>query len=56
MKLLDKNIVFAGDKVRESIFAKPPFTYFGVTSYQITFCKNNPKFSIITKIPFLLAL
>jgi hypothetical protein len=34
------------------MFAKPPFTYFKVTSYPMTFCKNNPSFSIITKIPF----
>jgi hypothetical protein len=52
MKLLDEYIIFTGDKVRESLFAKPPFTYFEVTSYPITFCKNNPSFSIITKIPF----
>jgi hypothetical protein len=26
------------------MFTKPPFTYFEVTSYPITFCKNNPKF------------
>jgi hypothetical protein len=38
------------------MFAKPPFTYFEVTPYPITFYKNNPSFSIITKIPFLLAL
>jgi hypothetical protein len=56
MKLLDKYIIFTGDKVRESMFAKPPFTCFEVTSYPITFCKNNPSFSIITKIPLLLAL
>jgi hypothetical protein len=38
------------------MFAKPPFTYFEVTPYPISFYKNNPSFSIITKIPFLLAL
>jgi hypothetical protein len=36
------------------MFAKPPFTYFEVISYPITFCKNNPSFSIITKIPLYL--
>jgi hypothetical protein len=38
------------------MFAKPPFTYFEVTPYPITFYKNNPSFYIITKIPLLLAL
>jgi hypothetical protein len=56
MKLLDKYIIFTRDKVRESMFAKPPFTYFKDAPYPITFCKNKPSFSIITKIPFLLAL
>jgi hypothetical protein len=36
------------------VFAKPPFTYFEVTFYPITFCKNNPSFSVIIKIPLLL--
>jgi hypothetical protein len=26
------------------MFTKSPFTYFGITSYPITFCKNNPRF------------
>jgi hypothetical protein len=26
------------------MFAKPPFTYFEVTSHPNTFCKNNPRF------------
>jgi hypothetical protein len=26
------------------MFAKPPFTYFEITSYPNTFCKNNPRF------------
>jgi hypothetical protein len=44
MKLLDKYIIFTGDKVRKSMFAKPPFIYFEVTPYPNTFCKNNPRF------------
>jgi hypothetical protein len=39
------------------MFAKPPFTYFEVTPYPITFAKTTLGFSvIIKKIPFLLAL
>jgi hypothetical protein len=26
------------------MFAKSPFTYFEITSYLTTFCKNNPRF------------
>jgi hypothetical protein len=37
------------------MFAKQPFTYFEVTSHPNTFCKNNPSFSAIIKIPLLLA-
>jgi hypothetical protein len=40
----------------KNTFAKPPFTYFEITSPPNTFCKNNPRFSVITKIPFLFAL
>jgi hypothetical protein len=36
--------------------AKPPFTYFEVTPIQIHFAKTTLGFSVITKIPFLLAL
>jgi hypothetical protein len=56
MKLLDKYIIFTGDKVRKNMFAKPPFTYFEITLFQIHFAKTTLGFSVITKIPFLLAL
>jgi hypothetical protein len=38
------------------MFAKLPFTYFEITLIQIHFAKTTLSFSIITKIPFLLAL
>jgi hypothetical protein len=56
MKLSGKfTFLFTGGKERKIVFAKQPFNYFEVTSYPNTFCKNNPSFSIITKIPFLRA-
>jgi hypothetical protein len=38
------------------MFTKPPFTYFEITLTQIHFAKTTLGFSIITKMPFLLAL
>jgi hypothetical protein len=35
----------------KNMFAKPPFTYFEINSHPNTFCKNNSRFSVITKIP-----
>jgi hypothetical protein len=36
------------------MFAKPPFTYFEITLFQIHFAKTTLGFSVITKIPFYL--
>jgi hypothetical protein len=47
MKLLGKYIFLQG--------LKQPFTYFEVTSHPKIFYKNNPSFSVIIKIPLLLA-
>jgi hypothetical protein len=38
------------------MFTKPLFTYFEITLIQIHFAKTTLGFSVITKIPFLLAL
>jgi hypothetical protein len=38
------------------MFIRPPFTYFEITLIQIYFAKTTLGFSIITKIPLLLAL
>jgi hypothetical protein len=47
--------LFTGGKERKIVFAKQPFIYFEVTSYPIHFARTTLVFSIITKIPFLLA-
>jgi hypothetical protein len=39
----------------KNTFAKPPFTYFKIILLQIHFAKTTLGFSVITKIPFLLA-
>jgi hypothetical protein len=57
MKLLGKfTFLFTGVKKEKLCLQNNPSpTLNEVTSYPNTFCKNNPSFSIITKIPFLLA-
>jgi hypothetical protein len=55
MQFLDKDILLQ-DINKKNIFAKLPFTYFGVTPIQLHFAKETTLgFSVITKLPFLLA-
>jgi hypothetical protein len=56
MQLLDKYIFLTRNKIRKTCLPKPPVTYFEIILLQIHFAKTTLGFSVITKIPFLLAL
>jgi hypothetical protein len=56
MQLLDKYINFTGDKVRKTYLQNHPSLILKLPLIQIHFAKTTLGFSVITKIPFLLAL
>jgi hypothetical protein len=56
MKLLDKYIFFTRDKIRKTCLKNYPSLVLKIPPIQLHFAKTTLGFSVITKIPFLLAL
>jgi hypothetical protein len=56
MKLSDKDIIFTGDKIRKTRLQNHPSLISRLPPNQTYFAKTTLGFSVIIKIPFLLAL